>query len=112
MPASSWSAHPNVALRLEVARHIGHGWKVKELGERSAILVRPRRFSIAKYVLLSPLYLIYHVFQRDEAIRILADAAGTVTWQTRLQVPVGGLRDLDATETNAATLAQGTPGRD
>lgn len=98
LPVSRWSAHPNAALRLEIGRYVGQGWKVRELGERSAVLVRLRRFSVAKYLILSPLYLIYHVFQRDEAIRILADAAGTVTWQTRIQVPVGGPHDLDTSE--------------
>ena len=110
--ASAWASHPNAALRLEIARDVRRGWKVRELGERSAIMVRPRRFSIPAYILLTPLYLIYAIFQRDEAIKILADAAGTVTWRTPIDVPTGGLRDLDTSETDAQTLAQGAPGRD
>lgn len=93
MPPSSWAAHPNPALRLEIARHLGRGWKVHQLGERSAILVKPRRFSFAKYLLLSPLYLVSHLFERDQAMRIVADAAGTATWRTRIPVPHGGLGD-------------------
>jgi hypothetical protein len=102
MLSSSWAAHPNPALRLEIARYLGRGWKVHHLGERSAILVKPRRFSFAKYLFLTPFYLMFHLFERDQAMRIVADAAGTATWRTRVPVPHGGLGPADATDDLAA----------
>ena len=65
-----WAAHPNPALRLEIAKYIGRGFEVESLEDTRATVIKRKRFSIGRYALLGSLYLLSRLGASDERRRL------------------------------------------
>ena len=70
MGPSNWDAHPNAALRLEIAQYIGRGFEVESLHSDHAIVIKRKRFSPGKYAVLGSLYLWSRLGGSDERRRL------------------------------------------
>jgi hypothetical protein len=66
----NWAAHPNAALRLEIAKYIGRGFEVESLENDRAIVIKRSRFSLGKFALLGSLYLWSRLGAGDQRHRL------------------------------------------
>lgn len=67
------------ALRDEINRYLGRGYRVLSETDSSAQLVKPKRASVLWIVLTGGLYLFYHIlFKKERSIYLRVEPDGSV----------------------------------